>query len=364
MEETPRMEEGNVSPAPVEEKKESRSSKASTLLVAGLAVAVVVGGIIWYVVGLQSVRGLSESSFTLTTARIFKLPVASVNGEKVPYTEYVDNLQAMRTFYDTETELGTRPTDAEMSDYILSRLLVNHLVEQVAAEFSVSLEQSDIDAIIDAKLLPSFESREKAEQEIMRRYGWTLDEFVQNIVVPTELEQKLSTAYLESVKNPAEKEAIKTKAQEVLDRIKKGESFEKLAKEFSSDSTAEVGGDLKWFAKGAMVPEFESAVFALKKGELAENLVETKFGYHIIRLDDRRTVKGTNGEDVEQVRAHHILFKTNEMDTSKFGSYMNQRLLSSEIKVSKGLRNPFEEMGNSAEVLETEDTPVTTTTLE
>lgn len=361
MEQTPHMEEGRVTEASTQEKK---TSKAGSLLLAGLGVAIVVAGIIWYVVGIQSVKGLSESSFAITTAGVFKIPVASVNGEKVQYTEYVDNLQAMKTFYDTETDATTRPSDAEMSDYILSRLLVNRLVEQVAREYNVTLAQSDIDTIVETKLLTSFESREKAEEEIMKRYGWTLDEFVQNIVTPTELEQKLSVAYLESIKDPSEKEAVKTKAQSVLDRIKKGESFEKLAKEFGSDGSAESGGDLGWFGKGVMVPEFEAAAFALKKGELAENLVETEFGYHIVRLDDRRMVKDQDGAEVEEVKAHHILFKTNSEDTSAFGTYMNQRLLSSEIKVSKGLRNPFEEMGNSAEVLETEQVPAATTTLQ
>ena len=361
MEETPHVEEGRVAEASTQEKK---SSKAGSLLLAGVGVAVVVAVIIWYVLGIQSVKGLSESSFALATANVFKIPVASVNGEKVPYTEYVDNLDAMKTFYDTETEATTRPSDAEMSDYILSRLLVNRLVEQVAKEYNVTLSQADIDTIVETKLLTSFESREKAEEEIMKRYGWTLDEFVHNIIVPTELEQKLSAAYLESVKDPAEKEAVKSQAQSVLDRIKKGESFEKLAKEFGSDSTAETGGDLGWFAKGVMVPAFETAVFALKKGELAENLVETEFGYHIIRLDDRRTVKDQDGKEVEEVKARHILFKTNNKQDSEFGAYMNQRLLSSEIKVSKGLRNPFEELGNSAEVMETEEVPAATTTLQ
>lgn len=352
------MEEDKVIETSAQGQTSKKSVKAAPLLLAGLGVAVVVAGIIWYVVGVRSVRDLSESSFALTTAGVFNIPVAEVNGEKVPYTEYVDNINAMKTFYDTEAEATTRPSDAEMSDYILSRLLVNQLVAQVAREYNVSLSQEDIDTVVETKLLTSFENREKAEEEIMRRYGWTLDEFVQNIVVPTELEQKLSVAYLESVKDPSEKEAVKSAAQSVLDRIKGGESFETLAKEFGSDSSAESGGDLGWFGKGVMVPAFETAVFALKKGELAENLVETEFGYHIVRLDDRRMVKDQNGEEVEEVKARHILFKTAGEDASKFGAYMNERLLAAEIKVSKGLRNPFEELGNSAEVTGTEEVPL------
>lgn len=329
----------------VPEKKSDSGRNTVSLLLAGLGVAVVVGLIIWYVVGIQSVKALSESKFALTTAQIFRIPVASIEGNKIPYGEYVDNLNAMRKFYDTDTTGLTRPSDAEMSDYVLSRLLINELTKIVAGEYNVSLTQEEINSVVDTRLLPSFESREKADEEISGRYGWNLDQFVQKIVYPAELETKLSNAYLETVRDPNAKEKVKTTAQSVLDRIKGGESFEQLASEFGSDSTKEQGGDLGWFGEGAMVPQFEAAAFALKKGELSSELVETDFGYHILRVDDIRTTKDqTTGENVKEVKARHILFATNENDTAPFADFMNSRLLSSEIRVSKGLRNPFEEL--------------------
>ncbi len=341
------------------------ANKMGSLLLAGLGVAVVVGLVVWYVVGIQSVKALSESKFAVSTAQIFRIPVASVDGHKIPYGEYVDNLHAMRTFYDTDTTGLTRPSEAEMSDYVLSRLLINELTKMVAREYNVSLGQDELNTIVDTKLLPSFENREKADEEISGRYGWNLDEFVQKIVYPAELESKLSTAYLDSVRDPNAKEEIKAKAQSVLDRIKKGEKFEQLASEFGSDSTKDQGGDLGWFGPGAMVPQFEEAAFALKKGELASELVETEFGYHIIRVDDIRTTKdATTGESVKEVKARHILFATNENDTAPFADYMNGRLLSAEIKVSKGLRNPFEELTNTPTTTEQVPSVETTETME
>ncbi len=98
----------------------------------------------------------------------------------------------------------------------------------------------------------------------------------------------------------------RTQAEEILKRARAGEDFAKLAEEFSTDPGSKVkGGDLGWFGKGQMVPEFEKAAFALKPGEISD-IVETNFGYHIIKLDDRRT-ETKDGKPAEQIHARHIL---------------------------------------------------------
>lgn len=76
-------------------------------------------------------------------------------------------------------------------------------------------------------------------------------------------------------------------AQELLKRIKQGANFESLAREHSTCPSKSSGGDLGWFGPGKMVPAFESACKSLGQGSVSD-VVQTQFGYHLIKLTGRR----------------------------------------------------------------------------
>jgi len=79
----------------------------------------------------------------------------------------------------------------------------------------------------------------------------------------------------------------RSSADDLLKRVKQGAQFESLAREFSTCPSKSSGGDLGWFGSGKMVAEFESAVKRLSPGSVS-NVVQTQFGYHIIKCTGRR----------------------------------------------------------------------------
>jgi len=88
-------------------------------------------------------------------------------------------------------------------------------------------------------------------------------------------------------------------AKAVIADLDKGKDFAEIAKEKSQDSNKDDGGDLGWFGPGRMVPEFEEAAFALDKGQYTKTPVKTQFGYHVIKVEDKRDAAPPPFEQVQ-----------------------------------------------------------------
>jgi peptidyl-prolyl cis-trans isomerase D len=94
--------------------------------------------------------------------------------------------------------------------------------------------------------------------------------------------------------------AVKTQAEDLARQAKAGADFAELAKKFSEDdSNASKGGDLDFFGRGQMVPEFDAVAFSLKPGEVSD-VVKTQYGYHVIKLTEK---KAASQQPLDQVRA-------------------------------------------------------------
>jgi peptidyl-prolyl cis-trans isomerase C len=113
---------------------------------------------------------------------------------------------------------------------------------------------------------------------------------------PQVTEEQVKAAYDAEAAKVAQTERVRARhillgsekeAKEILERLAKDEKFEDLAKKYSLDGSKDYGGDLGYFTVPEMVPEFSKAAFALKAGEISKP-IKTDFGWHIIRLEDRK----------------------------------------------------------------------------
>jgi peptidyl-prolyl cis-trans isomerase D len=150
----------------------------------------------------------------------------------------------------------------------------------------------------------------------------------------------------------SDSEADRQKAKERIDKLYKearaGADFAKLAKDNSDGPSAPNGGDLGWFGKGAMVPDFEQAAFALDKGEVSEP-VKTRFGWHIIKVEDKkagttRTLEESKAEIKNRLAEEKASDKANDLldqATDRLVSGMALNDIASELGIETETTDPM-----------------------
>jgi peptidyl-prolyl cis-trans isomerase D len=221
---------------------------------------------------VQNILGaVSQSAFSPKKMIDFitraQLEERSVQEMLVPTAAFVSQVkltpQAIEEYYKANQKDFTVPTQVKVEYLVLS-------VDTLAAGITPNAEE-----------VKGFYEQNKG------RYGQTEERQASHILLKTEGEK--------------DKAAIKAKAESVLKEAKAaGADFAALAKKYSQDPGSAVqGGDLGFFGKGAMVKAFEDATFAMKEGEIS-NLVESEFGFHIIKL---MGVKAAKVKPFEEVRA-------------------------------------------------------------
>jgi len=193
-------------------------------------------------------------------------------------------VQVLR-FDSKEQAAGINPSDADLTAYHKAHEAQFRAPEQATIDYVVL----DLEALKSGISVPEDDLRKYYAENAAR---FTLAE-----------ERRASHVLINAAKDApaAERSQAKAKAEALLAELRKNPtSFAEVAKKNSNDTaSAERGGDLDFFARGAMVKPFEDAAFAMKPGEIS-NLVETDFGFHIIRLD---AVRGGDKKPFDAVRA-------------------------------------------------------------
>jgi len=114
-----------------------------------------------------------------------------------------------------------------------------------------------------------------------------------------------------------QKAAARKKIENVQQKVKKGEDFATLAKTYSEGPSGPKGGDLGYFRRGQMVKPFEEAAFSLKPDETSE-IVETQFGYHLIKVNDKKPAKKMTYAEVKDRLNDHLKKQKTETETNAY----------------------------------------------
>ncbi|HZS82645.1 MAG TPA: peptidylprolyl isomerase [Stellaceae bacterium] len=139
--------------------------------------------------------------------------------------------------------------------------------------------------------------------------------YIERVIKAAATDEKLRQRYEEDLKTHPPKEEVSARhilvasedeAKAIIAELDKGADFATLAKAKSTDSSKETGGDLGYFSKDEMLPEFAEAAFKLKKGEYTKTPVHTQFGWHVIKVDDRREAAPPSFEDSKEALTDEI----------------------------------------------------------
>jgi peptidyl-prolyl cis-trans isomerase C len=254
--------------------------------------------------------------------------VARVNGEEVKKADFE------RMIHTLEQRAGQQ-IPAERRDEILrgalDQLVVYTLLSQESRNRGIKVEETEIDQKVQ-QLRAKFPNQEAFAKALTDR-GMTMDGLKHDARVdisvtklmeaevatePAPSDEDAKTFYeknpdrfkqgekvrashilikVDQKAPPAAKQQARTKIDAVLKQAKAGGDFAKLAQEHSQDGSAAQGGDLNYFTREQMVPEFAKVAFELKPGEISD-VVETQFGYHIIKVVDHQQARTMPYEQV------------------------------------------------------------------
>ena len=225
--------------------------------------------------------------------------LADVNGVKITLNDFQEEVASLPQNYQQAINANKRK--------FLDELILKKLLYQEAVKKEFDKDEKVLNAIEDFKirvmsqrvLEEVLESVSVSEDELKKYYEEKKDDY--------KTKEQVSAAHiLIRVKESDDDKAALEKAESILKDIKGGKDFSELAKENSDCPSGTKGGELGYFSRGQMVPEFEETAFKLKVGEVSE-IVKTNFGYHIIKVLDKKEAKQKEFDEVKEEIERQLL---------------------------------------------------------
>ncbi len=235
--------------------------------------------------------------------------IAAVNGQKITMAMIDEKIDELPEYYQSVATQHKRE--------ILDDLIVEKLLFEEAQKRKLT-KDADVRKLIDkaarriliAKLLEIETSAQKAvsDEEVAQYYQQHKDQYL----VP----ERVQASHI--LLNSEEE------AKEVQEKLKAGADFAEMAKAYSKDLTKDRGGDLGYFQKGQMIPEFEQACFELNVGQTS-GIVKTRFGYHIIKLTDKRAPEYKSLDEVKEKIREGLISQSKQQQFRDFVERLKQK---------------------------------------
>ncbi len=292
--------------------------------------------------------------------------VATVNGKAISYEDFENELTLYKQRMQAQGMQIPEQLQGQVRSEVLDQLIGRELIYQASKKSGVKVDTAKVEQELAAikQRFPDqkkFEealgkmnlSEEKLRNQITERSmirSFIEKEIVSKIEVTDEEAKSFYEKNPNYFKRPEEVHAQhilikssegdddtkKSESRKELMEIKKradaGEDFSELAKAHSQGPSATNGGDLGYFSKGKMVPPFEKAAFALEPNEMSD-IVETRFGYHLIKVLDRREASTVS---FDEAQAKIVANLRNQKVQTEVASYV--KTLRSEAKVETFLK--------------------------
>lgn len=274
--------------------------------------------------------------------------IARVNGEEIKRAELQEAISSL------EGQAG-RPVPPEERDQVfravLNQLVTGHMLLQESQHRKVAVADADIDARI-AELRQRFPTEDDFKKALASR-GLTLEKIREELrkqmviekmidaeVTPqvTVSDQDVKKFYDENPAQfqqpeqfrashilimvpqgatPAQKQEARAKIDGLLKQVRNGGDFAELAKANSQDGSAAAGGDLNYFGRGQMVEPFQKAVESLQVGQVSD-VVETQFGFHIVKLTDKKPGRTVALAEVNKKIADYLVMQQKQERANGF----------------------------------------------
>ncbi|MBN1816001.1 MAG: peptidylprolyl isomerase [Sedimentisphaerales bacterium] len=273
---------------------------------------------------------------------------------------------------------------------VVEWLVEQKLVEEKLKSKNIIITDEQIDTQLDAMLSARNMTREDAKKAVEQQ-GGTMEEFRSQMKMSMGTE-KLLTEYMEGKSEPideadakkfydenqqafqeaeqvkashiliktenldeAGKAQARSRIEEILVKVKAGEDFATLAKEHSDCPSSAKGGDLDFFTKERMVPEFSEAAFSMKVGDVS-GVVETKFGYHIIKVTDRKEAKVRSFEEEKDEITEYL---TRQQRQRFWDQYRNELKKDAQIEYAEEIKQALQPKPQQVPVKpQTQEVPV------